>query len=168
MDQSLTTPEPETPLTPYIVTGLARETALGLREEADILATFKVSTDTYEKLKQDELFQKLVDAARIEWQSALNTVARTQLEAAAAVEAAMPHIYARMIDPKEPLNHAVEAGKWLADMAGLKKVQGSSEPGERFKIEINLGADTRLSFEKTIDMMPGDPMLQAIEQAERV
>lgn len=156
--------EVSTPLTPHIVTGLAREVAIGLRETEEILATYKVSTAAYETLKKTDLFQKLVDAARIEWNSALNTVNRTQLEAAALVESILPKIFARMNDSKEALNHVVEAGKWLSDVGGLKKVPGHGDPGERFTIEINLGADTKLTFDQSRAPLAGDPVTLALPE----
>jgi len=171
-------PDMGVPLTPSIVYGLAREAAIDLRDIEEVLETYKVPAATYEKLKVTEFFGKLVDAARIEWQSALNTVPRTQLEAAAIVEQAMPKIYARMVDPKEPLNHVVEAGKWLSDVAGLKKGTTNAEPQEKFTIRIDLSADTKeqttLTFEKSYALTNGDPVLGALpvleadDKAERV
>ena len=169
----VTTPAVSEPLTPYIVAGLARELAMDLRDIDEILNLYKVSRAAYEKLKASDFFEKLVDAAKIEWHSALNTTNRVQIEAASIVEQAMPVIYARMIDPKAPLQHAVDAGKWLSEIAGLKRVPGSGDPGERIKIEINLGADTKLTYDKSLAPVSGDPVVAAIpvlesDPAERV
>jgi hypothetical protein len=143
----VTLPDTGVVLTPFIVSGLAREIAMNIREPEEILETFKISPEAYEKLKANEFFTKLVDAARIEWQSATNTIARTQIEAAALVEQAMPDIFLRMKNKNEPLNHVVDAGKWLSDIGGLKKDPTKGQPGERFQITINLGADTKLEFD---------------------
>src|ERR1700681_3157223 len=88
-------------LTIVMVAGLAREIAMGIREVPDILETYKISTAAYEKLKDHEVFVKLVDSARIEWHAATNTPGRTQIEAAAALEQALPIAYARAISGNE-------------------------------------------------------------------
>lgn len=143
----VTNDEPSVALSPFVVSHLAREIAFGQREVESILTSHNVALADYEKLKQNETFQKLVDTSRLEWDSALNTITRTQLEAAYLVEQTLPVIYARMVDGTEPLNHVVDAGKWLSDVAGLKKGTTEANPGERFHIEINLGADTKLTFD---------------------
>jgi len=134
-------------LTPTELVGLAREVGIGIRSLEDILEPYKVSRSAYEKLKKNETFNKLVDAARIEWHSAPNTMIRTQLEALAAAEQALPHLYARAISGKDPLNHAVEAVKWMTDVAGLRKTPTQGQQNERFQITINLGADTTIEFD---------------------
>jgi hypothetical protein len=153
----VTIPELGVPLTPALAAGLAREIAIGLRELPEILEAYKISAETYEKLKAHEFFQKLVDLSRIEWHAAANTQNRLALEAAATAEAIMPAVYARAIDPKEPLNHVVDYLKWLADVGGLKHDANKGTPGERFQITINLGADTKIEFDGSKAPLGGDP-----------
>lgn len=151
---------PRGPLTPALLAALAREIAWAVRDEAEIVAAFKVDPAAYETLKKNEVFQKLVDAARIDWQGSGNTSLRNQIEAAATFEAAMPFIYARMISGREPLNHVTDAAKLLADVAGIKKTPNVGQTSERFQITINLGADTKLEFDMAKSPVDGAPVLE--------
>ena len=160
-------------LTIVIVAGLAREIAMGIREVPDILETYKLSPAAYEKLKDHEVFTKLVDGARIEWHAATNTPGRTQIEAAAALEQAIPVAYARAISGNEAMNHVTDFLKLLADIGGVRKDPSKASPGERFQININLGADTTISLDGSKMPISGDPVLQAlpipeIDKEERV
>jgi hypothetical protein len=143
----VTTPVPGTQLTPADVARLAREVGLAMRDLEDILVRFNITAETYEKLKTHEWFNKLVDEYRIEWQSTTNTMTRTQLEALHTAEQAIPHLYARAISGKEPLNHATDTIRLLTDIAGLKKTPAQGTQNERFQITINLGADTKIEFD---------------------
>jgi hypothetical protein len=82
----------------------------------------------------------------------------------------MPHIYARMLSTGEQLNHVVEAGKWLSDIGGLKKDPNKGQPGERFQITINLGADTKIEFDGSKLPLGGEPSIPLLEldKEERV
>lgn len=167
----VTAPEPD--LTPALVGGLARELAIGLRELEDILVAYNLSRTTYDKLQGNEFFTKAVDLARIEWNSAGNTIVRTQLEVAAAFELGFPKAYAIALDPKTPFNHSVDFFKLMADVGGIKKQPNQGQAGERFQITINLGADTTLEFEGSRTPLNGDPALAALpipqlEPEERV
>lgn len=164
---------PEAPqLTIQKVAGLAREIAMGIRELPDILETYKISTTAYEKLKNLEVFTKLIDIATIEWHAATNTPGRTQIEAAAALEQALPIAYARAISGNEPMNHVNEFLKLLADIGGVRKDPHKGTPGERFQININLGADTTISLDASKIPLSGEPTLEALpapdEKEERV
>lgn len=153
---------PETELTPALVGGLAREVAINLRDLDDILATYKVSKATYEKIRTNDWFVKAVDMASIEWNSAANTIVRTQLEVAAAYEKGFPAAYARALDSKTAFHDTVDFFKHMADVAGVKKDATQGQAGERFQITINLGADTQLEFEGSRIPLSGDPALPAL------
>jgi len=137
-----------------------------MRDLDDILATYKISTATYEKLKTKDWFQKAVDTAKIEWNSADNALFRTQIEAIYTLEKAMPFGYARAVDPKEPLNHVVDFLKLCADIGGVKKQPGQGQTSERFQITINLGADTKLEFEGSRSPISANPALAALPVPE--
>jgi len=154
--------DPSLQLTPAIVAGLAHELGMGLRDEADVLATYKIAPAIYEKLKTFEWFNKLVDAATIEWHSATNVTIRTQIEANYAAEQGLPHVYARAVSGKDPLNHVVEAFKWMTDVAGLKKTPNQGQQGERFQINIQLGADTKIEFDGSKAPIDGSGTLLAL------
>ena len=149
--------------------GLAREIAIGLRPEEAVLRQYSLTASDYEILKANPLFGKLVEVAKMEWQGAHNTVTRTQIEAALAAETALPYIYSRAVSGKEPLNHAVEAVKWMTDVAGLKKDNARGSGGEQFKIVINFGGAAGVNYEgnKIIDATP-EPVALPAPEDERV
>lgn len=149
-------------ITPHQMAALAREVAINIRELPDILKNFGLTGEQYARIAEIDFFKHALSAAVIEWTSALKTADRIRIEAAVALEDAMPVLAARMKDGKEGLPAAVEAGKLFAKLAGLGEREGSqSAPGEKFTININLGdgADDKLSFEK--DVTPRAPSLGA-------
>ena len=141
------TPVPGTTFTPADIARLAREVGIGMREIEEILTSFNIDAATYEKIKTNEWFNKLVDEYRIEWHATTNTLTRTQLKSLYAAEEAISHVYSRAVSGKEPLNHVVEAVKWMTDIAGAKKTPGQGQQNERFNIVINLGADMKIEFD---------------------
>jgi hypothetical protein len=153
------------PLTLAKLAGLAREIAMEIREVPDILQTYKISAATYEKLKDHEVFTRLIDSARVEWHAAINTPGRTQIEAAAALEQAIPVAYARAISGNEAMNHVTDFLKLLADIGGVRKDPSKGTPGERFQININLGSDT-ISLEGSKMPISGEPTLTALPMPE--
>jgi hypothetical protein len=153
---------PEIELTPAILGGLAREVAINLRDLPEILSTYKVSRAAYEKIRTTDWFAKAVDMAVIEWNSAANTIVRTQLEVAASYERGFPEAYARALDPKTAFHDTVDFFKHMSDVAGIKKDATQGQAGERFQITINLGADTKLEFEGSRTPLSGDPALPAL------
>jgi hypothetical protein len=84
------------------------------------------------------------------------------------MEQALPHLYARAINGKEPLNHAVDFLKLLTDLGGLKKDASKGQATEKFQIVINLGADTQFNYEgtKTVDAAPELTMIPVVDDAE--
>lgn len=124
---------------------LALELAMNIRTVGAIVVDYSITVQQLDFLKSDHpLFKQMLDASTIEWNSAKNTQERLRIEAAAALEQALPALAARMSDPKESLNYAVEAGKMFSKIAGVDqpKDAGKNAPGERFQITINLG-DTK-------------------------
>jgi hypothetical protein len=148
----------ETTYTPSNLAALAREVAMDIKPLPDILKVYKLSEDDYLKISKIPFYCKALEAAAIEWNSALSTHDRIRIEAAAIMEDAMPGLSARMKSRDEALPAAIEAGKLFAKLAGLgevnKAVAGS---GEKFQITIDLGSDRRLEFTK--DVTPVLPLL---------
>jgi hypothetical protein len=65
-----------------------------------------------------------------------------------------------MVKNDEDLGKVVEAGKLLAKVAGVdsSEAQAASNPGEKFVINIDLGQDHKLRFEK--DVTPAIPLTE--------
>jgi hypothetical protein len=122
---------------------LAHEVAMDIEGLPAILDTYKLTQTEYDALLANETFTRILDAARVEWEAASNTLGRVKIKSAAMFEQVMPHLYARMVDRKENLNHVTETAKLVAKAAGIGEDAGrNGAPGEKFQIIINLGADT--------------------------
>lgn len=125
-----------------------RDIAHNMYDMPFILKTHGVSQAQYDGIKDQEFFQSALRAMTIEWNSIGNTQKRLAIEAAIALEDALPTMAARLHKPTELLTGVVELAKLLAKMAGVGETTQNNAPTERFKITINLGADTQ-QFEKT-------------------
>jgi hypothetical protein len=125
---------------------LAREVAMDIKTHDSILLMYKLSNAQYEYLKEhNDFFKAALHSCAIEWHSALTTPERIKIEAAAALEDAMPRLSARMVNIAEGLPGVTEVAKLFAKIAGVgEREQGQGAPGERFTISINLGGDEKL------------------------
>lgn len=135
---------------------LARDIAVDMQPVDVLLDAYGISPDQFAQIATNQRFIDLLTAERTAWLSALNTHERVKLKAGALVEEWLPELYARMNDPKEPLNAKVEAGKLAARLAGMGLTTANVEGGggERFSININLGADNQLRIEKNVSPAP--------------
>jgi hypothetical protein len=150
----------DTTYTPSNLAALAREVAMDIKPLPDILKVYRLSEDDYLKISKIPFYAKALETAAIEWNSALSTHDRIRIEAAAIMEDAMPGLSARMKSRDEALPAAIEAGKLFAKLAGLGEVnKAAAGSGEKFVIQIDLGADTKLRYEKDVS-----PILPVIEQ----
>ena len=129
------------------VAALVRELAMNLYDVPVILKKHNLSEAQYTLLTENPLFQRTLEAATIEWNAPQSTNKRLALEAAIALEDALPTVASRLSKATEPLPGVVELAKLLAKVAGIGEGPQQQGGGERFKIIINLGADT-LNIEK--------------------
>lgn len=130
--------------------GLVREIAQNMYDLPTILAKFGLDQGQYDRLKDNEFFKKAVDATIIEWNAPQNTKKRLALEAAIAIEDALPDIASRLKKSNEPLPGVVQLLKVMSEIAGVtgQSTQGQpSAAGAQFKITFNLGAD-QAAFQK--------------------
>lgn len=148
-----------TDITPHLLAALAREVAMDIKELPDILKHYKLSQEDYEKIAKIPFYAKALESAVIEWNSALSTPTRIRLEAAAIIEDAMPKLAARMKHQDEAFPAAIEAGKLFTKLAGLDAADKTGNTtGEKFTININLGEDAKLRYEK--DVTPAIPIIE--------
>ncbi len=124
-----------------------RDLAHNMYDLPFILKTHGVSQIQYDGIKDQEFFQAALRTMTIEWNSIGNTQKRLAIEAAIALEDAMPTLAARMTKSTELLTGVVELAKLFAKVAGVGEATQNNAPTERFKITINLGADSE-RFEK--------------------
>lgn len=158
---------PSVDLQANAIAALAREMAFGLRPVPDILSSFQISQEIFEReIQQLAFYKQCYDAFVLEWESAASTNKRIALQAGAALEQILPRISARMADRREPLPAVTETAKLLARLSGAGEDKRSEQTGEKFKIIINLGADTQVFEdkrpEKIVDVTPV-PALKAPE-----
>lgn len=137
---------------------LAREIAADVRPLEDILKTFLLSPDEWEKISEHPSFQKLLASAVEEWNSTANTADRVRVKSMAFVEEALPELYARIHDAKEPLAAKVQLLQTVSKLGGMGQSEGSGAGGERLVVTINLGEDRKLSFTK--DITPAPPAIE--------
>lgn len=123
---------------------LVRDVAQNMYDLPYILKKHTLSAEQYATLKDNQFFQSALAQMTMEWNSAANTQKRLALEAAIAVEDALPTVAARLSKPTEPLADVVSLLKVLSEIAGTigsKAAQSPAAIGEKFKIVINLGGD---------------------------
>lgn len=124
------------------VAALVRDLAMNMYETPFVLQKHSLTPGQYETLCGNDFFKKALEAATIEWNSPLSTPKRLAMEAAIALEDALPDVAVRLRNNKEPLPGVVELAKLFAKMAGVgEQANAANTPQERFKITINLGAD---------------------------
>ena len=133
-------------LTAQMLARLARELAMDIRPQLDILKDYGLNRVQYDFLREhNEFFKAALYASVIEWNSAMSTPERIKAQAAAALEDKLPDLAIRMGNKSEGLPGVVEAAKLFAKIAGVgERDMGNVATGERFTITINLGADERL------------------------
>lgn len=137
---------------------LANELAKNIREIPEVLKSYGITEAQFEVIEKTEFFKRAFENSVIEWQSAENAQARIKIEAAVALEDALPAIAARMTKEGEALSGVVETGKLFAKLAQIGEGRSEGLPGEKFSITINLGEDKKLTFEK--DITPTSPLIE--------
>jgi hypothetical protein len=130
---------------------LAREIAMDIRPLDEILNTHNITKDQFERIAALPRFQLYLESEASAWHGSLNTHERVKLKAAAMLEEWLPELNMRMHDRSENLNAKIEAGKLARDLAGFaKNGVGVEGMGEKFSVTINLGQDSKLTFEKQL------------------
>lgn len=130
---------------------LAREIAMDQRELDEILEMHGVSKEKFEKLKVSPRFVSVLTSELAAWGSATNTNERVKLKSGAMIEEFLPHLYARLVDPKENLMAKVKGAELAAKLAGMGLSEAKiNDPTDRVTITINLGEDKKLEFRKTL------------------
>lgn len=140
---------------------LAREIGRDIFPLEQLLSVLHISPEEYSRLKDNKDFQALVASEREAWNSASNTQERVKIKAASMIEDWLPDLYAKIVnDPS--LSNQLEAAKVLARFAGIGNNTGADGPsGSGIAININLGEDRNLKFEKelppkVIDVTPAE------------
>jgi len=131
---------------------LAREIAMGIKDLPDVLFDNSLTQLEFESIQRLPHFNKMLAAEIAAWGSATNTSERVKLKAGAMIEEYLPELYARLNDRDEPLMGKIKAMELISKMAGYgtTDIPQEGKPGDRVHVIINLGADTRLEYRKTL------------------
>jgi hypothetical protein len=141
---------------------LAQAIAMDIHDVDKILVGFSLTEEQFSRIQKVPFYQHALEVATLEWNSPLNVHQRMRISAAAILENKMPDIGKRMSNPLEPLSSVATTAKLFADIAGLGPQGGrEAQPGEKFSIHINLGADKNLHYEK--DVTPTGPSTLSID-----
>jgi hypothetical protein len=129
---------------------IAREIALDIHDLGDILKTYKLDAETWDRLRTNHQFDTMLREAIEHWNSALTTRERVELKAQALVEENLITAQEMMVDKTEPASARVEMLKTIARIAkiGERELAGV-DAGQRVSITINMG-DKKLSMEKDV------------------
>lgn len=133
---------------PSFLAQVARDVAMDIETVDAIISRHGLNHAQYDFIsKHNEFFKKTLLQQSAEWQKIGSTQDRLKAQAAAALEAQLPTLAGRMGKQSEKLAEVVEAAKLFAKIAGVDAVpQGPGRSGERFEINIDLGADERLTI----------------------
>lgn len=131
---------------------LAREIAMGIKDLPDVLFDNSLTQLEFERISELPHFRKMLESEVAAWQSANNTAERVKLKAGAMIEEYLPELYARLNDRDEPLMGKIKAMELISKMAGYgaADIPVAGKPGDRVHVIINLGADHRLEYRKTL------------------
>jgi hypothetical protein len=132
--------------TPVELAQLARDIAQDIGMLPAILQKHNLTQAQYDWIRTHNKFYIVTEQQEINaWQGIKSTEVRLRLQAQAALEEQMPKIATRMGNAAEKLGDVVEAFKAVARIAGVDTPPaGPVTNGERYTINIDLGADTRI------------------------
>lgn len=128
---------------------LAREIAGSVHGYPPVIERRKITLDQYKTIAQNQFFVDMLRQSVQEYQRIDSAQKRAKQKAAVAFEHAIPTMGARINDPREPLEKVAQMAKVLADVGGIGSRDQTAGPQERITISIDLGADTKLTFEKS-------------------
>jgi len=176
-DMSLPADYPTVPVSMYDeakLVKLARQIAMGIKDLPDILFDNGMTLMEFNSIKQNPHFCQLLESEIKSWESAGNTQDRVRIKAGALLEEYLPELYARLNDRQEPLMGKIKALEHLSRMAGFgdRDIPQIGTPGDRVHVVINLGADSKLVYDKqlppkVIDHAPTthQPLEQSFEES---
>jgi hypothetical protein len=143
------------------LTKLARERVMNAKNPEELCNIFQLTPKQFKEIEANPTYQRILEHYNIEWNSVLNTPDRVKFRSAAWVEDNLDIIGTRMVDATTPLNATVEAGKFLAKLAGIGEKREEGTNNERFVINIVMD-DRKICIDKPIATTPKELALEAI------
>lgn len=147
-------------LTQQQLATLAREVVMDMNDLGDILKRYSISADQYKLIEKNPFYKRTFEIFLQEWSSALSTEQRIKVKAAVTLEDSLHKIGARMVKDDELLPAVVEAGKLFKSLAQIGEHGNGGPSGEKFVINIDLGGNAKLTFEK--NSAPDKPIIDAV------
>ena len=144
-DVKLTAPEKQIAFLEKELISIAREIAIDILPLEKVLEINSISPEEWADLQRNTRFMQLLEGEIAAFRGALNTSDRVKMKSAAAIEEWLPELYARINDPKEPLNAKIEGAKLLARLGGVGEKAIDASSGERVSITINMGNSAPVS-----------------------
>lgn len=144
---------------------LAREIVMNIRNYKVVFADYGIDEEDYYEIEKNEFFKKVKEHFAQEWNSALSTKDRLEIEAQAYCEQLMPVATRRALDPETPLPAVNEVLKTLQKIATGEKSDGKAA-ADRFVISINLGGEVE-TFNKAIAVDANDVGGKEVKQLGR-
>lgn len=150
------------------VVALARDLAIGMYDQDVILKRHQLSAEQYATLEAVPYFQAVVKQMAEEWNSPKNSQQRLAIQTAVGLEEVLPDVIARAKVKNEPLQGVAQLVKVLADICGASGNTRQQAPaGEKFKITINLGADTEIyNKSKPVVVVEAGPQESSAEEVQ--
>lgn len=131
---------------------LARTIAQDMLDLDTILQTNNVTPAAWAIIERHPRFQKYLQASIIDWNAAENAPERVKIKSASMIEEWLPEAFQQMHNQEAPLLHRNDLAKLVSKLGGMDRsgvgVDGTG--GERFHVTINLGADSRMNFDKVV------------------
>lgn len=147
----------------FALSKLARELGMNIRNYKAVFADFGITEEDYYEIEKIAFYRRAKEHFTLEWNSALSAADRSRLISAAYIEATLPTVGKRMMRESEPLSQVIDAGKYLAKIAGIGEAKAGPNANERFVITINIGNETE-TYNKSVavdardcvDITPGN------------
>lgn len=131
---------------------LVSDLARGLRPPNEIWNEHGItSRDAAAAIMSSPRFRSMFAEARSEWEAPSNARARVKAKAMMSLEASLLEYHAAMIDRTQPLNHRVQAGNFVAKLAGLDAevaAGGGGAGGVVVNIDLSGGSHDGVHFSR--------------------
>lgn len=130
---------------------LAREIALDIHPIETILDSLKIDSTQWEAIQKSTYFRAALTEEVQYWAGTPNVAERIKIKFLTMLEESAEEMWLRVHDPKEALSAKTELWKMMMRGAGIGVSQVDATGGaERISININMGADAKLSVEKDV------------------
>ena len=145
---TVTPPEPS--LNDNQIASIAREMEWKVFDPAKIIAAAGITAEQFDYwVMKNAFYKKAYEVFLLEWEAANSTNKRIAIKSGALLEDSLKGLGVRIANDKEPLSSVVAAATLVAKLAGAGEHKSDMTPGEKFTINISLGAK-HIRFDETI------------------